>query len=288
MRSKIFLGFLSGIVCTILVPASPVIAEQTIRCKSKDREYAYCRVKTHNRVELVRQNSQTRCRQGRNWGYDRHGVWVDRGCEATFRVGRRDQDRYSSGGTKTIRCKSRDGQYRYCRAKTDNRVSLVRQYSETRCRKGRNWDFDRNGVWVDDGCEAEFRVGRRGRDHGSHDNDDDNDKAVVAGAALAGLAIVAALSSNEDKHTADVPSWAVGTFYGYDEVEDKELKLTVLPGGAVKGYANRHKFTGSLEGDNLETGRHRFTVNRSGNGFTATDVTDAGHRIRFRRDGPGY
>lgn len=28
------------------------------------------------------------CREGRSWGHDPRGVWVDRGCSAEFRVGR--------------------------------------------------------------------------------------------------------------------------------------------------------------------------------------------------------
>lgn len=283
------LQLMGTVACAMLFPASIVYAEQTIRCKSENREYQYCSIKTHNRVELVRQYSHTSCRKGSNWGFDRHGVWVDRGCEAEFQVGRHDPGEYSAGTARTIRCKSSHGQRHYCRGRTDNRVTLVRQYSDTRCRKGSNWGFDRDGVWVDDGCEAEFRIGR-GDGHAGRNRDDDsgNDNAIAAGAALAGLAIVAALASHEEKHQADIPPWAVGTFFGYDDLEGKELKLTVLPGGSVTGYADQHQFSGKLDGARLETGRHRFTIARSGNGFVATDLTDSAHKVRFRHNAPGY
>ena len=198
----------------------------------------------------------------------------------------------------TIRCKSRDFHYQYCRAKTHNHVRLVEQHSKTRCRKGDNWGFDRHGVWVDRGCDAEFVVGgddyrydarhdshRRDRDR--HD-DDDGKKALAAGAAIAGVAIIAALASGSDHSQDDVASWAIGKFEGYDDVERKDLELTIHPGGSVTGYADRIRFSGNLNGRRLETGRHRFTIERSGNGFLATDESDSRHRVMFRRSGAGY
>jgi hypothetical protein len=38
---------------------------------------------------LVRQRSGSPCIEGRTWGRDRSGVWVDRGCRADFEVVRR-------------------------------------------------------------------------------------------------------------------------------------------------------------------------------------------------------
>jgi hypothetical protein len=39
---------------------------------------------TRGGVRLVQQTSQTQCREGSNWGYDRDSVWVDRGCAGRF------------------------------------------------------------------------------------------------------------------------------------------------------------------------------------------------------------
>jgi hypothetical protein len=39
-------------------------------------------------VELIDRHSLFPCREGRSWGHDDRGVWVDKGCTATFRVGR--------------------------------------------------------------------------------------------------------------------------------------------------------------------------------------------------------
>jgi hypothetical protein len=42
--------------------------------------------------------------------------------------------------------------------RTGGDVRLVRQLSETACRRGETWGFDRRGIWVDKGCAAEFAV----------------------------------------------------------------------------------------------------------------------------------
>ena len=183
----------------------------------------------------------------------------------------------------TIRCESRNYRYQYCRARTDNRVSLVRQRSQTRCRLNDNWGYDRNGVWVDRGCSADFKVGR-----GGNNKNKDKNAVIAAGAAIAGIALIAALASQSDSHGNDVSSWAVGTFNGYDEVERADVQITVLPGGSVRGYAGGHQFTGTLDGQRLALGRYSFRVERSGNGFVATDERDSYHRVMFRRVGSGY
>lgn len=184
---------------------------------------------------------------------------------------------------RNITCESNNYRYRYCRVDTDNQVRLVHKISNTSCRQGENWGYDRHGVWVDRGCAAEFSVGQRSS-HGSGG-------AVAAGAAVAGLVALMAIAGsqkNEAAPTHEVSSWAVGSFSGYDEVERTQVQLTILPGGSVSGNAGRTQFSGSFKDPELVAGRHRFTVQRSGNGFVATDVADAGHRVVFQRSGSGY
>ena len=184
----------------------------------------------------------------------------------------------------TIRCTSHRFGYQYCPVDTGDRVNLVSQHSYTRCERDQSWGYDRHGVWVDRGCDADFRVGG-----GSHDRRN----AVVAGAALVGLAALLASSANKQAqaqaHDQDQQDgWAVGTFSGYDEVERTEVQLTILPGGSVNGRAGRVDFTGSFKATRLEAGRHVFRVQRSGNGFIAIDEVDARHRVVFQRSGSGY
>lgn len=185
----------------------------------------------------------------------------------------------ASADERTITCESRNFRYRYCRVDTDNRVSLERQRSSTRCRQWDNWGYDGRGVWVDRGCAAEFRVGRGGSG---------GKGAAIAGAAIAGVAIAAAIAANKNHQDDDVPSWAVGTFTGYDEAEQADVEVTIQPGGSVTGFAAGSSFTGRWEGGRLQAGRHRFRVERSGNGFLAVDDSGRGNRIYFRRSSGGY
>ena len=53
-------------------------------CESRDYRYTRCETGGARRVDLVRQLSKSECRYGQSWGYDRDGVWVDRGCAAEF------------------------------------------------------------------------------------------------------------------------------------------------------------------------------------------------------------
>lgn len=83
----------------VLFSSQPLWAESRyITCSSGDSEYNYCRVHTEDHVKLSRQLSKSACQEGRSWGYDRYGVWVDRGCRAEFVVGRSGHSEYNNGG----------------------------------------------------------------------------------------------------------------------------------------------------------------------------------------------
>lgn len=189
-----------------------------------------------------------------------------------------------AGAAQTIPCSSSGYRYTYCRVDTDNEVRLERQRSSTACQQGYSWGYDRNGVWVDHGCAADFRVGREGGGHSGRNN------ALAAGAAIAGVAVIAALAahSNKGQQSSDVPSWAVGTYSGYDPVVGTDVELTILPGGRVSGHAGGTSFDGRFTGSRLETERQAFRVERMGNGFVAVDERDANHRVVYRRSGGGY
>src|SRR5690606_13132073 len=82
----------------------------------------------------------------------------------------------SSGGT--IRCESNDGRTREC-ATGGGRVMLERQISNSACIEGRSWGYGRNGIWVSQGCRADFRIigydgyrgDRYGGNYGNYGND---------------------------------------------------------------------------------------------------------------------
>ena len=61
----------------------------SLTCSSNRGDRVYCEVETRGRrVDMVRQISGSPCRLGETWGYDRRGIWVDRGCRAEFVVSR--------------------------------------------------------------------------------------------------------------------------------------------------------------------------------------------------------
>ena len=62
-----------------------------VRCASPQYQYAFCQVDVgrSGRVYVRRQISGSACVEGRTWGWNRAGVWVNNGCEAVFTVDRR-------------------------------------------------------------------------------------------------------------------------------------------------------------------------------------------------------
>jgi len=62
------------------------------------------------------------------------------------------------GGQTTITCSSNDGKRNYCGKYYPNQVSLSKQISGSPCIQGRTWGVDGNGLWVDQGCRANFLI----------------------------------------------------------------------------------------------------------------------------------
>lgn len=60
-------------------------------CGSPQHRYNFCQVDVGARGQVVlqRQLSNSACIAGRTWGWNRAGIWVDRGCSGQFIVQRR-------------------------------------------------------------------------------------------------------------------------------------------------------------------------------------------------------
>ncbi len=141
-------------------------------CESRDYRYELCNVNTRGGVVLTNQISRADCVEGRSWGYDNRGIWVDQGCAGEFAVGGRPGGggRPQGGGGDyypadpnlgaTFTCESRDNRRRQCAVSfgRGNRVTVIRNISSQPCVEGDTWGYDGAGVWVDRGCRAEFRV----------------------------------------------------------------------------------------------------------------------------------
>ncbi len=162
-------GFPESGSALVPVSAEPI---QDVYCASDDGRRNWCTADTRGGVRLIRQRSGSNCVQGRSWGFDRRGIWVDRGCRADFAIsdrgygrdrdGDRNRDRdYNRGGggnVQTFYCESGDMKRHWCSEGLSGTVRLIRQKSKSPCIQGRTWGRDRAGVWVDNGCRADFEV----------------------------------------------------------------------------------------------------------------------------------
>lgn len=65
---------------------------------------------------------------------------------------------YGGAGGHVVRCESHDFRDNYCPIDTRGGVRILRQLSRTPCYEGETWGFDRRGIWVTNGCAAEFEI----------------------------------------------------------------------------------------------------------------------------------
>ena len=137
-------------------------AGNTVLCESRDYRQNYCGTGGRiSRAWIVEQRSQSPCIEGRTWGYDGGGIWVNNGCSATFAV-------QGGGGpppvpsSNTVRCDSRDYRQNFCGVGSGIRnVRLLDQRSQSPCIEGQTWGSQGNGIWVSNGCSGVFRFDRR-------------------------------------------------------------------------------------------------------------------------------
>ncbi len=75
----------------------------------------------------------------------------------------------TSGLLQRMRCESSSSDWgrKYCTADTRNGVRLTRNLGDSDCREGSTWGYDNNGVWVSNGCRAEFETRGPGQNTGS-------------------------------------------------------------------------------------------------------------------------
>lgn len=205
----------------------------------------------------------------------------------------------------TVTCESRNNSYQRCPISQAGYVRLSRNLSKSDCVKGRNWDFDRREIWVDDGCRAQFTVTTSsysyrddGRGRGSSGS---SDGAKVAG-ALVGLAVLGAIvNHNEHKndtryrddnyqgsrHSSYVPGWMVGTFEGYNPQYGASITLTVDGDGqaraSTQGRGGSDRFDGWVSNGELHFGDSVFDVNQTRDGFTTSEVGDSYNQVHYRR-----
>ena len=140
-----------------------------------------------------------------------------------------------------LRCDSAPGAYNYCRADTSAGVTLNVQHSRYGCYQNDTWGYDRNGIWVSNGCSATFQIGARDRDGGK--------TAAAIGLGILALGIIGAVASQDDRNDYPPPQPGYDPNYpppqdqyddqydDYDPYEDaqivycdsKKYKLKICP-----------------------------------------------------------
>jgi hypothetical protein len=138
------------------VSAAPAPQGTRVSCSSDDMRRHTCPADTRSGVRMVRQRSDAKCIEGRTWGYDNRGIWVDHGCRAEFELGRVVAG--NPNETYMVYCASDDMQRAWCPADSRFGVQLIRQRSEAQCLENQTWGYGRRGIWVDRGCRGEFQV----------------------------------------------------------------------------------------------------------------------------------
>ena len=144
----------------LLLLGAPVASwAQSIFCESQNYQQQYCPAGMRiTGARIISQQSNSPCIQGRTWGYDNNGVWVNQGCSGQFALqGFRPPGPVYPGAQ--VACESRNYQQEFC--PSDQRVArarLIEQRSQAPCIQGRTWGFQSDGIWVSQGCSAVFAL----------------------------------------------------------------------------------------------------------------------------------
>jgi len=100
-----------------------------------------------------------------------------------------------------ITCKSNNYNYKHCQVKSKvSHASVYKQRSNTECRKGRNWDYDRGGIWVDEGCSADFLVETDGNGSNNNNNNQSNSNNNSGGETMYGMKITRDIKRNSNDY----------------------------------------------------------------------------------------
>lgn len=157
VRYILSLLLLGGVLAPVAAQAQNYDSRREVTCESNDGRYRECRTSFNAPAQIVRQLSDTRCVEGRNWGSRPGLIWVDEGCRARFAAARQGWPSWSnSQNQREVTCESRDERYRQCNTGFRGQARIVRQLSQNPCIEGRTWGQERGMVWVSRGCRARF------------------------------------------------------------------------------------------------------------------------------------
>ncbi len=130
----------------------------------------------------------------------------------------------ATGSAQEVRCASENYRYRFCNVGVPVfEVQLVRKLSViSSCDYGRDWGYQRSGIWVHHGCQAVFLVNPRGERKGW---------------GRGGWGGEGGWGPSGGHGDWSVPGWAVGRWEGHESWQGRPVFLTVYPDGAVRWEA---------------------------------------------------
>lgn len=272
--SKLFCFLILTVFLFSSIFTQPIMAQNgTITCESTRGRYNYCRVDTDNKVKLVRELSQTDCSQGSSWGYDKRGIWVDRGCRAEFEYGKgisgtgaaigagvagglilaailasrkKDSEKYSdpdsvynlgfSKGADDAKTNKTSDPRRY-KDKYDSKFDsdFVRGYNEGYRNRGNNNQSSTSRAYSDGYQRGkDDATSNRRSDYLRYDNQfDSRTENDFRNGYDDGYKTSAEKSDERHDENSKVPSWMVGTYRGYISGSRQFRDMTIYADGRV-------------------------------------------------------
>jgi len=192
----------------------------------------------------------------------------------------------------TVRCASPNYQYEFCPVPTGNRVMLQRQRSRSACRPGETWGFNPHGVWVTQGCAADFLVGGTPAAPGPGTQPapvPERGITPVRPVITPGVGPWPPGQARPLPPVGPLPGgpptrWSSNTYIAVEPGEPGQMRLVVAEDGTVQGKVGERSFTGRITDTWLQTDRGLYRLQPSGTGFLATDERDPQRRIQFDMD----
>jgi hypothetical protein len=303
IATKILILFFSAF---LIFP--PQILARVLICESNDNRYNYCPVKNNGNISIINPISSAECVKGSSWGYDRNGIWVNNGCRAEFEISFFD---YGAGWGESgfFTCESQGFAYRYCPAFTGDGVNLTKQLSNEECVKDRSWGYDKNGIWVNNGCRGEFILNvrdnkgwhrHRHHHHGHPDDDAADIIGIIGGLALLGAIIGSAENSPQppppppyyspyyqppyENRKFPVPDRLLGTFSGFSDFYKEIIEINIAPIGIIDGYISDAKIYGIYYNrEELILNNKIFIIEQTSEGFIAKEKNNFNNQIYFKK-----
>lgn len=137
---------------------------KTVTCESRDSRRKTCDLPNadESSIYMERKLSSAACVEGSSWGKTDRGIWVDRGCRATFAYVTRGGGAYKPyGGTDydhQVNCESRNGEWKHCEVRHMEAARIELLSANGACQEYKAWGQDDTGVWVRSNCAATFQV----------------------------------------------------------------------------------------------------------------------------------